>query len=173
MGKHTLPTGVVTGLCTLRVSMISTYLLKAELYTWARTTAPGSMTTPMTNRSGGPIDTTIWLDQCHMTLISMKSTVPAEAVSILWTMTTKAATGMPKPLVKNHNALASRSWKPINSSSPLPHILATMVSVKTLLNQLRSRMETMVNTALALSTPSTPMSPSTSASDSGLTTDGA
>merc|ERR1739848_866920 len=78
-----------------------------------------------------------------------------------------------RPLVKNHNALASRSWKPINSSSPLPHILATMVSVKTLLNQLRSRMETIANTALALSTPSTPMSPSASASDSGLTTDGA
>lgn len=153
--------------------MIGTYLLMAELYTWARTTAPGSMTTPMTNRSGGPIDTTIWLDQCHMTLISMKSTVPAEAVSILWTMTTKAATGMPKPLVKTHNALASRSWKPINSSSPLPRIHATMVSVKILLNQLQSRTEKMANTALALSTPSTPMNHSTSTSDSGLTTDGA
>merc|ERR1719510_990420 len=74
------------------------------------------MTTLMTNRSGGRIDTTIWLDQCHMTLISQKSTVPAEAVSISWTMTMKTATGMRRPLVKNHNALASRSWKPINSS---------------------------------------------------------
>merc|ERR1719237_1345241 len=71
------------------------------------------------------------------------------------------------------NSVESRKTTAAPSSSQLPRIHATMVSVKILLNQLQSRTETMANTALALSTPSTPMNHSTSTSDSGLTTDGA